>query len=130
MIRSLLSVSTLILVLSLASAAYTYFRAGALASADQIAAKGLASASRDTAIFYAGVAMITGIIAYFVFRAMFNAAPEVAPSRFLWLALGIGVVLEIMAAAVFKMRGILEFTVLHAAHIVGLGWLLPMVYPR
>jgi hypothetical protein len=130
MTRSLVSVSTIIIVLSLASAAYTYFRAGALASADQIAAKGLSVASRDTAVFYAGVALITGVIAYFVFRAMHTAAPEAAPERFLWLALGIGIVLEVMAAAVFRMRGIVDFTLLHAAHIVGLGWLLPMVTPR
>jgi hypothetical protein len=128
--RSLVSVTLLVVGLSLVSAIYAYLRAGVLASADQLAARGLGGASRDTAIFYAGITLLVGVLAYFVYRALFNAAPEAAPGRFLWLAIGIGVVLEILAAVVFRMRGLLEFTVLHAAHIAGLGWLLPLVMPR
>jgi hypothetical protein len=130
MSRSLISVGAVILVVTLASAVYTYFRAGVLASAQQIAARGLTGASRDTAVFYAGVAVVVGVIAFVVFRAMANAAPDAAPGRFLLLAVAIGVVLQIMAAVVFKLRGFIDFGLLHLLHIAGFGWLLPQLMPR
>lgn len=127
--RSLVSVAGLVLVVTLVSAVYAYFRAGALAAAEQIAAKGLPAASRDTAVFYAGVALAVGVIAYFVYRAMQGAAPDAAPGRFLLLAVGIGLVLEVMGAVVFKMRGFVDLTLLHLVHIAGFGWLLPRLFP-
>jgi hypothetical protein len=123
-------VSGVVLAVTLISAVYTYLRAGVLASADQIAAKGLAAASRDTAVFYAGVAVVVGILAYFVFRGMVNATPDAAPGRFLLLAAGIGVALEIMAVVVFKTRGLFDLTLLHLLFIAGFGWLLPQLFPR
>jgi hypothetical protein len=127
--KSLVSVAVVVLVLAAVSAAITYLRAGVLASSEQIASKGLAAASRDTAIFYAFVAIVVGIIGFFVFRAMLHASPDVAPRNFLLLAIGIGVVLEIMGAIVFKMRGLAELTVLHILHIAAYGWLLPQIFP-
>jgi hypothetical protein len=41
----------------------------------------------------------------------------------------VGVLLEIMAAIVFKRRGLLDLTVLHILFIVSYGWLLPLVFP-
>jgi hypothetical protein len=130
MSESLVIPIILALALSIVSAGYTYFRARVLASADQITAKGLAAASRDTAVFYAGVSVVVGVIGFFVFRGMFNASPGEAQRNFLLLALGIGVVLEIMAAVVFKMRGIMDLTLLHVVHIVGYGWLMPLLLVR
>jgi hypothetical protein len=120
----------LILVVTIVSAGYAYLRAGVLASADQIAAKGLAVASRDTAVFYAVVALVVGILAYFAFRGMAQATPDTAPGRFLLLAAGIGLALEIMAAVVFRMRGLADLTLLHLLFIAGFGWLLPQLFPR
>ncbi len=129
MSRSLASVVVLIVSLTLVSAIYTYFRAQVFTTSDQLATKGLAAARRNTAIFYAGVAVVVGIISYYVFRAMVRASPDAADGRFLLLAIGIGVALELMAALVFRMRGIADFTVLHVLHVAVYGWLLPLVVP-
>jgi hypothetical protein len=127
--KSLLSVAALIMALTFVSAVYTYFRAGVIASPDQIASNGLPAASRDTAVFYAFVAILVGVIGFFVFRGMLNTSPDSAPRNFLFLAIGIGIVFEIMGAAVFKMRGLADLTLLHILHIAGYGWLLPRVFP-
>ena len=60
---------------------------------------------------------------------MVRASPDAADGRFLLLAIGIGVALELMAALVFRMRGIADFTVLHVLHVAVYGWLLPLVVP-
>ena len=36
--------------------------------------------------------------------------------------------LTILAAVVFKMRGFVEFTVLHVAYVAALGWIMPMLW--
>ncbi len=72
--------------------------------------------------------MVVGILGVLVFRWMGGVASPSAPRSFLFLALGIGVALEIMAAVVFKMRGLVDFTALHVLQIVGFGWLLPIAY--
>lgn len=127
--RSLGSVVIVIVAVALVSGVYAYWRAGALVSPQTIAEKGLAVARRDNAIFYALVSIVIGAIGFFVFRGMLRSAPEAAQGRFLLLAAGIGAVFEIIAAIVFKMRGIVDFTVLHLLHIAGYGWLLPRVFP-
>ena len=127
--KSILSIVVLVAAVMLISAAYTYVRGGELASADQIAAKGIAAARRDTAVFYAGVAVMVGVIGFFVFRGMINASPDTAAKTFLLIAIGIGVALEIMGAIVFKMRGIVELTLLHVLFIAAYGWVLPQVFP-
>jgi hypothetical protein len=47
---------------------------------------------------------------------------------FLFLSVGVGIVLTILAAVVFKMRGFVEFTALHVVYIAALGWLMPMLW--
>lgn len=42
---------------------------------------------------------------------------------------GIGLALEIMGAIVFKMRGIVDVTLLHLLFIAAYGWVLPQVFP-
>jgi hypothetical protein len=129
MSQSLPSVVVLIVGLALVSSIYTYFRAGVLASPDQVSSKGLAAARRNTAVFYAFVAILVGVVSFFVFRGMVNASPESATSQFLLLAIGIGVVLELLGAVIFKLRGLADLTVLHILHITAYGWLLPQVFP-
>jgi hypothetical protein len=128
--RSLVSVAIVVAVVALVSGVYAYLRAASLASPQTIAEKGLAAARRDNAVFYTIVSVVTGVIGTIVFRGMLRSAPEAADGRFLLLAIGIGVVFEIMAAIVFRMRGIVDFTVLHLLHIAGYGWILPRVFPR
>jgi hypothetical protein len=118
----------LIVAVAAASGAYAFPRAKTLTTPDQLAAKGLAAARWDTAIFIAGVAVVVGVLGVFVFRWMGGAASSTAPRSFLLLALGIGIVLEISEAVVFKMRGLADFTALHILQIVEFGWLLPMAY--
>lgn len=130
MSKSLLFPTVLVIVVTLVSAAYAYFRASVLATSDQIATKGLEAASRDTAVLYALVSVGVGVIGYFAFRAMFNSSPDTVQSNFLLLALGIGIMLEVMGLVVFKMRGIMDLTVLHVVHILGYGWLLPQLLLR
>ena len=128
MTTALLSIVLLIAVLAAISFVFTYFRAAVLASPDQISTKGLVLARRDTAIFYAFVAVLVGAVGYVAFQAMVNASPEFAQTQFLLLALGLGVVLEIAGAVVFRMRGIVELTLLHLLFIAAYGWLLPRLF--
>ncbi len=123
-------VRSVILIVGVAaiSGVYAFARANALTTPDQLAAKGLAAARWDTAIFFAGVGLVVGIIGVLVYQWMGGAGSPSASRSFLLLAVGIGVALEILAAVVFKMRGLADFTALHILHIVGFGWLLPMAY--
>jgi hypothetical protein len=118
----------LILAVAVVSGVYAFLRANTLTTPDQLAAKGLEGARWDTAVFFAGVAAVVGVLGVLVFRWMGGAATPNAARSFLLLALGIGLALEIMAAVVFKMRGLADFTVLHMVQIVGFGWLLPLAY--
>jgi hypothetical protein len=127
--KSLLSIAILIIAIAFVSAVYTYFRTGVIASPDQVSAKGLPLASRETAIFYAFVAILVGVIGFFVFRGMLHSSPDTASRNFLFLAVGIGIVFEVMGAVVFKMRGLADLTLLHLLHIAGYGWLLPRLFP-
>ncbi|MCI0708552.1 MAG: hypothetical protein L0154_00145 [Chloroflexi bacterium] len=129
MSKSLPSVVLLVIALTIISSVYAYLRAETLTATDQLEDKGLSVARRDTAVFYAGVAVVVGIIGFFVFRAMHNASPDSAQNQFLYLAIGIGAALEIMGAIVFKMRGLADLTVLHTLYIAAYGWLLPFVTP-
>ncbi len=127
--RSLPAVIALIAILAVVSTIFSYVRYQVLTTTDQLESKTAAAARRDTAVFFGGVAVVVGVIAVFVFRAMAHASPDTAQHQFMLIALGIGVVLEVMAASVFKMRGIAEFTVLHVLHFVAYGWLLPLLLP-
>jgi hypothetical protein len=127
--KSLLSVVVLIIAVTFVSAIYTYFRSSVIAAPDQIASKGLPVVSRETAVFYAFVAILVGIIGFFVFRGMLHSAPDSAPRNFLYLAIGIGIVFEILGAVIFKTRALADLTLLHILHIAGYGWLLPRVFP-
>jgi hypothetical protein len=51
-----------------------------------------------------------------------------AQTNYLLLAVGIGVVLTILSALVFKMRGFVEFTALHVLYIAGFGWMMPRLW--
>jgi hypothetical protein len=128
MSTSLVRLAALIVVVAVITGVYAYLRAGTLTTGDQLAAKGLDRARWDTAVFFAGVAVVVGAIGVLVFGWMGGAASVTAPRSFLLLAAGIGLGLEILAAIVFKMRGLGDFTVLHLIQIVGFGWLLPIVY--
>jgi hypothetical protein len=127
--RSLPAVVVLIAALTIISAVYTYLRAETITPTNQLESKTLAAARRDTAVFYLILGVVVGVIGYFVFRHMHDSSPDAAPRNFLYLALGIGVVLEIMAFAVFKTRSLLDFTVLHVLYVVVYGGILPLVVP-
>ena len=128
MSTSLVRLVVLILAVTLLSGVYAYFRASTLTTLDQLAAKGLDRARWDTAVFFGGVALVVGILGVLVFRWIGEAGSADPQRTFLLLAVGIGVVLEIMAGVVFKMRGLADFTALHIVQIVGFGWLLPIAY--
>ena len=51
-------------------------------------------------------------------------------TTFLYLAVGIGIVLTVLAAVVFKMRGFVEMTTLHILYIAGFGWVVPMLWAK
>jgi hypothetical protein len=125
---SLVRLAMLILIVAAISGVYAFQRAATLIMPEQMAAKGLERARWDTTVFFVGVAVVVGILGTFVFGWMGGATSPNAPRSLLLLALGIGVALEVMAAVVFKMRGLADFTILHTVQVVGFGWLLPMVY--
>jgi hypothetical protein len=113
------------------SALFTYLRSEKMASPADIAARGLAAVQKGNVIFY-GIFMplLVGLISFFVYRGMLARSPEAGQTTFLYLAIGIGVVLTVLAAVVFKMRGFFEMTTLHILYIASFGWFIPMQWVR
>jgi hypothetical protein len=129
--KNLLVLVGVILVVGLISALLTYLRAEKMSPLADIASKGVAAVQRGNIIFF-GVVMplVVGIIAFFVYRGMLGRSADTAPTTFLYLAIGIAVVLTIMAAVVFRMRGFAELTALHILYVAGFAWIIPMLWVR
>lgn len=121
-----ISAMIIVLLMTAVSAAYAYFRTQSFGSLDLIAAKGVEAARRDNAVFYAAVSIVVGVIGFFVLRYLVARSGDAANLQYLYLALGSGIGLEVLAAMVFRMRGLVDFTVLHLAYIAGYGWLFPL----
>lgn len=126
MLKISISALVVVLLMTIISAAYAYARTQSFGSLDVIAAKGVEAARRDNAVFYAAVSLVVGVIGYFVLRYLVGHSPEAANAQYLYAAVGIAVVLEVLAAVVFRMRGLADFTVLHVAYVAGYGWLFPL----
>ena len=117
------------IALGLISALLTYIRTEKMALPADIATKGLAAVQRGNVIFFGlFVSILVGPIAYFVYRSLLARSPDSAQITYLFLAAGIGIVFTILAAAVFKMRGFVEFTALHVFYVVGFGWIMPKLW--
>jgi hypothetical protein len=117
------------LALGLISALLTYIRTEKMALPADIATKGLAAIQKGNVIFFGlFVPILVGPIAYFVYRSLLARSPDSAQITYLFLAAGIGIVFTILAAAVFKMRGFVEFTTLHVFYVVGFGWIMPKLW--
>ena len=113
-------------VVGLVSALLTYVRAEKMSPLTDIASKGLAAVQRGNLIFF-GLFMpiLVGPIAFFVYRNMLVRSSGSVQSTYLLLAVGIAIVFTVLAAVVFKMRGFVEFTVLHMLYVAGFGWIMP-----
>ena len=129
MFRNLVVLVGLLVLVGLISAVLTYIRAGSMSPLTDIQSKGLAAVQRGNLLFF-GVAipLLVGVIGFFVYRGMLAHSPATVHTSFLLLAAGIGIVLEILAAVVFKMRGIVEFTVLQVMYVAAFGWIMPMLW--
>ena len=120
-----------ILAIGIVSALFTYVRSEKMAPTSEIASKGLAVVQRGNLIFY-GIFMpvLVGLISFYVYRGMLVRFPANPQTVFLALAVGIGIVLTILAAVVFKMKGFFEMITLHILYVAGFGWLVPMFWVR
>jgi hypothetical protein len=129
--KNLLVMIGMIVILGLISALLTYVRAGKMSPPADLASKGLAAVQRGNLIFF-GVFMplLVGPIAYFVYRGMLARSADTAQSTYLFLAIGVAVLLSVLAAVVFKMRGFVELTVLHILYVLGFGWIVPSMWVR
>jgi uncharacterized membrane protein len=118
-------------IVGLISALFTYFRTEKMASPTDIASKGLAAVQRGNIIFY-GLFMpvLVGLLSFYVYRGILARSPDTAQTIFISLAIGIGIVLTILAAVVFKMRGFFEMTALHILYIASFGWFTPMLWVK
>lgn len=112
--------------IGLISALLTYLRTEKMAAPADLASKGIAALQRGNVIFF-GLFMpvLVGSIAFYIYRGMLAHSPSTAPTTYLLLAVGIGILFTILAAVVFKMRGFVEFTALHVLYIAGFGWIMP-----
>ena len=129
MLRNITVLVGLLVVVGVVSALLTYARAGNMSPVADIQSKGLAAVQKSNLLFFGvEIPLLVGIITFFVYRSMLAHSPANANTSFLWLSVGIGVILTILAAVVFKMRGFAEFTVLHVVYIAALGWLMPMLW--
>lgn len=113
-------------VIGLLSALLTFIRSERMAPPAELAAKGLAAIQKGNVIFF-GIFMpvLVGSIAFFVYRGMLSRSPDTAQTTYLLLAAGIAIAFTILAAAVFRMRGFVEFTTLHVLYAAGFGWIMP-----
>jgi len=129
MLRNIALLAGLLVVVGIISALFTYVRTGSMSPLADIQSKGLPAVQKSNLLFFGvEIPLLVGVISFFVYRSMLAHSPATANSSFLLLAIGIGVVLSILAALVFKMRGFGEFTALHVVYIVALGWLMPMFW--
>lgn len=128
MSKNLLVSGTIILTLGVLSAILTYFRAFAMSPTNDIATKGLTAIQRGNVLFFGlFIPLVTGWISYRVWISMQTKYGTLAQSKYLILAIIIGVIFSIMAAVVFKMRGFWEFFILHVIYVIGLGWMMPLL---
>jgi hypothetical protein len=129
--KNLVVLIGVMVVVGLISALLTYLRAEKMSPLADIASKGVTAVQKGNIIFF-GVVMplVVGIIAFFVYRGMLARSVETAPTTFLFLSIGIAIVLSILAAVVFRMRGFVELTALHVLYVAGFGWIIPMLWAR
>ena len=129
--KNLLVFIGVMVVIGLISALFTYWRADKMSPLADIASKGVAAVQKGNIIFF-GVFMplLVGVIAFFVYRGMLARSADTAQTTFLFLSIGIAVVLSILAAVVFKMRGFVELSALHVLYVAGFGWIIPMLWAR
>lgn len=129
--KNLLVLIGMMVVVGLISALFTSWRADKMSPLADIASKGVAAVQRGNIIFFGVfIPLLVGPIAFFVYRGMLARSADTAQPHFLFLAIGIAVVLSILAAVVFKMRGFVELTALHVLYVAGFGWIIPMLWAR
>lgn len=129
--KNWLVVIGVMVIVGLISALFTYWRTEKMASPTDIASKGLAAVQKGNIIFYGFfMPVLVGLISYYVYRGILARSPDTAQTIFVSLAIGIGIVLTVLAAVVFKMRGFLEMTTLHLLYIAGFGWFTPMLWVK
>ena len=127
--KNLLVLIGVMIVLGLMSALLTYLRAEKMSPLADIASKGVAAVQNGNIIFFGlFVPVLVGPIAFFVYRGLLVRSADTAQTIFLFLAIGIAIVLSILAAVVFKMRGFVELTTLHLLYIAGFGWIMPKLW--
>ncbi|MGE5642928.1 MAG: hypothetical protein ACM3Y8_07940 [Byssovorax cruenta] len=129
--KNWLVVIGVMVIVGLISALFTYWRTEKMASPTDIASKGLAAVQKGNIIFYGFfMPVLVGLVSYYVYRGILARSPDTAQTIFVSLAIGIGIVLTVLAAVVFKMRGFLEMTTLHLLYIAGFGWFTPMLWVK
>ncbi len=115
-----------IVVIAALSALLVAWRAESMAQESDLQNRGLGPVRRDAVLFY-GIALpiVVGVITYYVYRWMNGRWPDDAQTYILLLAVLIAVIFTGMAAVVFKMRGLVEFVILHILYVIGFGAVLP-----
>lgn len=104
------------------SVVWALLRSGDMAPAADIAKRGLTVIKRENLVFF-GVIMpaVVALCSFYTYRRWYIGQPL----QFLFLALGLGVALSILAA-IFYRKAFYDFTFLHVVHIAVFGWLMPM----
>jgi hypothetical protein len=109
-------------IVAVISIVLVYFRSEGMTTAEILAKRGLGTIKRENIIFFGLVMPATVcLISYFVYRRWYVGQPI----HFLFLAIGMGIVLSIMAA-IFYRKAFYELALLHVIHIFFFGWLLPL----
>jgi hypothetical protein len=120
--KSMIVLVVIMLGIGLVSGLLTYWRAPSLATPDALVAKGLAIIRRERVTFYGlFLPVLVGTIAYFVYCWMSARWPSPGDHAFWVLALVVALGFTLLAALVFRLRGFVEMTALHAATSQGSG---------
>lgn len=121
----------IMLTVSIISVAIAHLRIAYMTAPDVLASQGLSSVKKQGYIFY-GIFLpaVVGLISLYAFRYLEAHRPAGALTAYHVLAIGLGLLLTISAAVVFKMRGFTEFLVLHILYITLFGWIMPLLLTK
>jgi hypothetical protein len=123
MLTNLIITAAITLLVAALTGVLVYRRSERMSSSTD-PAKGSEAKRAETTRFFVVVTILIGVVSFFVYRWFLGRFPETAELAFLELAIGIGVLLTVLALFFFR-KAFVEMTVLHVLNVLAFGWIMP-----
>lgn len=134
MFKNILAALLVILPVALLSGGLVYWRAEPLTEQDEIKSEAVPTPGKPNPKKFTFAVLALGVMAGLLISVLYiwmaGRWPDTAPKVYLWLAIGVTIVLSVAVAFVrpmLKMGGVPECIALHILWGAGYGWLLPLV---